>query len=181
MRTKYIVIGVAALVIVGGAFFLLSKPAAQRQNAAQGAQTGTQEAAQQPAGGTGAFTGSLADLLGRGGNWKCTFGAEGTGFSSSGTTYVSGGKIRADFSSKIQQLNQTVDSHMVQDGGYVYVWTSLAPQGFKAKTTLGSKDATTQFGKQGVNIDQKYNYNCSPWTVDASLFALPKGVTFVGQ
>lgn len=183
MPTKYIVIAVAAVVILGGAYFLLSKPASS-QNTAQGTQTGTQAGAQntvQPAGGEGAFSGSLAELIGRGGDWKCTFGAQGNGYSSSGTTYVSGGKMRSDFSSQIQQVKQAVDSHMIQDGGFVYVWTSLAAQGFKAKATLGSKDATAQFGKQGVNIDQKYNYNCSPWKVDASLFALPKGITFVGQ
>ncbi len=180
MPTKYIAIAVAAVVILGGAYFFLSKPASNQQNTAQGIQAGAQNTTQ-PAGGTGAFTGSLAELLGRGGDWKCTFGAQGSGFTSSGTTYISGGKMRSDFSSQIQQVKQTVDSHMIQDGGFVYVWTSLAQQGFKAKTTLGTKDATAQFGAQGVNIDQKYNYNCSAWTVDASMFALPKGITFVGQ
>lgn len=129
----------------------------------------------------GAFTGSLADLLKRTGDWKCTFGTEGTGFSSSGTAYVSGAKIRADFTSQIQQINQTVDSHMIQDDGYVYVWTSLAPQGFKAKTTLGSKDATTQFGAQNINIDQQYQYNCQAWVADTATFTVPTNITFVGQ
>lgn len=180
MPVKNILIGLAVVVILGGAYFLFSKPAAPAQNAAQGNQAAGQNTGQ-AASGNGAFTGSLADLVGRGGDWKCTFGAQGNGYSSTGTTYVSGGKMRSDFSSKIQQVNQTVDSHMIQDGGFVYVWTSLAKQGFKAKATLGTKDASTQFQAQGVNIDQKYNYNCAPWTVDASLFVLPKEVTFVAQ
>lgn len=129
----------------------------------------------------GSFTGSLADLLKRTGDWKCTFGTEGTGFTSSGTAYVSGSKIRADFTSQIKQINQTVDSHMIQDDGYVYVWTSLAPQGFKAKTTLGSTDASKQFTAQNINIDQQYQYNCQAWTADTATFTLPTNVTFVGQ
>lgn len=177
MSTKYILIGLAVVVLLGGGYLLFSNSAAPQQNATQGTQADTT----QDATGNGAFTGSLADLVGRGGDWKCTFGSEGTGFSSSGTSYVSQGKMRADFTSKIEQLKQTVDSHMIQDGGFVYVWTSLAPQGFKAKTTLGTKDSATQFNAQGVNIDQKYAYNCTPWTVDGSLFDLPTGVTFVGQ
>jgi|CXWL01.1.fsa_nt_gi hypothetical protein len=177
MPTKYIAIGAAVIILAGGAYAFLTygKPAAVNQN---GTPTNTANNSQT---GEGAFTGSLAELMGRTGSWKCTFGTEGAGYSSSGTTYVSGGKIRADFTSYISQIKQTIDNHMIQDGGFVYVWTSLAPQGFKAKTTLGTSEATAQFSAQGVNIDQKYNYNCTPWTVDVSLFALPKDVTFVGQ
>ena len=171
MLTKYLAIGAAVIILAGGAyaFFTYGTPTPSAGTAVTENETDA------------AFTGSLADLLARPGDWKCTFGAQGTGFSSSGISYVSAGKMRSDFTSKIEQLKQTVDSHMIQDGGFVYVWTSLAPQGFKAKATLGTKDAATQFGAQGVNIDQKYSYNCTPWKADASLFALPKDVTFVGQ
>lgn len=168
---------VAAVVVLGAAaLYFVMNPGMQ---SGMNADTGS-NAEQKKMSGDGAFSGSLADLLGRGGDWQCTFTSESDVANSSGTVYVSGAKLRGDFASVVPQLNQTIDSHMIQSDGYVYVWTSLTPQGFKAKTTIGTPDGTTQFQGQGVDINQQYNYNCAPWAVDGSKFELPAGVTFAG-
>ncbi len=175
MSTK-IIGGVVALVLVAGgaAYFVMNQPPA---SPAQGGATNTANTSEN---GSGAFQGSLADLMGRGGDWQCTFNVENEVSKSDGTVFVSGEKLRGDFASMVPQLNQTIDSHMIQSEGYVYVWTSLTTQGFKSKATLGTADGTTAFKDQGVDINQQYNYNCSPWTVDVSKFELPAGVTFAG-
>ncbi len=164
---------IAAVVIVGGtaAFFMMN----QQPNT-----EGTEVAQNQATATDGAFSGSLADLMGRGGDWQCTFNVENQVSKSSGTVYVSGEKLRGDFASRVPQLNQTIDSHMVQSGGYVYVWTSMTPQGFKTKSAIGTPDGTTAFNDQGIDINQQYAYTCTPWTADAALFELPAGVTFAG-
>lgn len=166
---------IAAVVVVGGAvgYFLMNQGAAAPGTANEQGTANTQNE-------VGAFSGSLADLLGRGGDWQCTFGVENQVSNSSGTVYVSGSKIRGDFESMVPQLNQTIDSHMIQSDGFVYVWTSLAPQGFKSKATIGTPDGTTAFRDQGIDINQAYDYNCTPWAADASKFELPAGVTFAG-
>ena len=182
MPTKYVAIGVVALIIIAGAFayFSYSKPADSGQ-AATGQENNTADASGTETASAGAFTGSMGDLLGRGGDWKCTFDVTNSGAHSMGTVYVSEKRLRGDFSSTLPQVKQVVDSHMIQDNGFVYVWTSLSSQGFKTKTSLGTEDATTKFNGQGVDINQKYGYNCTPWTVDAAMFTLPASVTFVGN
>jgi hypothetical protein len=170
---------IAAVVVIGGAaaFFMMNQSAGAPVPQAPAGEQGTQSSGESS---EGMFSGSLADLVGRGGNWQCTFNVENEVSKSSGTVYVSGMMLRGDFESVVPQLNQTIDSHMIQKDGSVYVWTSLAPQGFKSAATIGTPDGTTAFRDQGVDINQTYNYNCTPWAVDASQFELPEGITFAG-
>jgi hypothetical protein len=119
-------------------------------------------------------------LTRRGGDWQCTFNVENQISQSSGTVYVSGQTLRGDFASQVPQLNQTIDSHMIQNNGAVYVWTSLSPQGFKTEAAISTPGGAAEFQDQGVDINQTYDYNCMPWTVDNSKFELPAGVTFAG-
>lgn len=164
---------ILAVVVLGGAaaYFVM--------NPGMSVNTGA-EGDEEKMSAEGPFSGSLADLIGRGGDWQCTFTADNQIANSSGTVFISGEKLRGDFASVVPQLNQTIDSHMIQNDGYVYVWTSLTAQGFKAKTTIGTPDGTTAFQGQGVDINQAYDYNCTPWAADASKFELPSGITFAG-
>lgn len=169
---------IAGVVVLGGvAAYIVMNPASLSVMSDTTGESQTEETAGRT---DGMFSGSLADLIGRGGDWQCTFDVASGVANSSGTVYVSGEKLRGDFSSMVPQLNQTIDSHMIQNDGYVYVWTSLTPQGFKAKTTIGTPDGTTAFQGQGVDINQQYDYNCTRWAADASVFELPRGVTFAG-
>ncbi|MBY0539328.1 hypothetical protein K2P56_02760 [Patescibacteria group bacterium] len=177
MSMKLIGIVLAVVVLGGAGAYFVMNPGVSGMSA--NTPTAESDAKDMPSEGT--FSGSLADLIGRGGNWQCTFNVESGVANSSGTVFISGEKLRGDFASVVPQLNQTIDSHMIQSEGYVYVWTSLAPQGFKAKTTIGTPDGTTAFQGQGINIDQQYNYNCTAWVADSSKFELPSGVTFAGS
>lgn len=163
---------IVAVVVLGGAaaFLMMNQGGAPvAQNVEGGGNT------------EGAITGSLSDLLSRGGDWQCTFSVKNEVSESSGTVYVSGQTLRGDFISAVPQLNQDIDSHMIQKDGSVYVWTSLSPQGFKSAATIGTPDGTTAFSQQGIDINQQYAYNCTPWTVDPAQFELPEGITFAGS
>jgi hypothetical protein len=80
----------------------------------------------------------------------------------------------------------TVDSSMlVKDGDeYAYTWTSTSPnQGFKVKNAqpaaANPADTNTQMNATySWNAEQIGDYDCTPWTVDRSLFELPKGLNF---
>jgi hypothetical protein len=66
---------------------------------------------------------------------------------------------------------------MISDGKTMYVWSSALPQGFKMPAPtpgMAPQPDTSQAKIYTQNVD----YNCSPWTADASEFALPAGVTF---
>lgn len=175
MSMKVVGIIVAVVVLGGAAAFLLMPQAGAPTSGASSQNTVAGQNSD------GAITGSLADLLNRGGDWQCIFNVKNEVSESSGTVYVSGQTLRGDFVSAVPQLNQDIDSHMIQKDGSVYVWTSLSPQGFKSAATIGTPDGTTAFSQQGIDINQQYAYNCTPWTVDASQFELPEGITFAGS
>src|SRR5262249_52707139 len=69
-------------------------------------------------------------------------------------------------------------AHMVSDGQYVYVWTSVAPMGFKAKITAGSDASGAASGGQQDFYGQNYDYDCKPWIADESKFLIQSNVTF---
>jgi hypothetical protein len=125
----------------------------------------------------GSFNGSLAELAARGGSWKCTTDITTGPSVTSGVTYSSGGKVRGDFSTKVQGYGN-IDSHMYVDGQDVYTWSSVMKQGIKTKMSpLGAVTQTPTSG-QSVDTNQQYSYDCQPWTADLSLFATPPGITF---
>ncbi len=129
----------------------------------------------------GKFTGSFAQLAMRGGDWKCTVDASSDKSVSSGVTYISGGKMRADFTSAVSGFGNA-ESHVISDGTNVYTWSSLMPQGIKTKVTAQGQGGTQTSGS-GSNQNQSYTYDCQPWSADTSLFAVPTNITFkeVGQ
>lgn len=171
MKTNLILGIVAAIAVIGGGGYYV-------MNMSESAEGGDSNAESAEA---GAFQGSMTALMERGGNWKCTVDAEastGAGQAvSSGVVYVSGDKVRADFTSTVEGYGN-VDSHMIADGTNVYTWTSMMAQGIKTRmTAMGSGGAQTS--GQGFDANQSYSYDCDMTTADASLFVVPKSVTFM--
>lgn len=189
------IIGIAAAVVVigAGAYFLL-KPA--HDSAPTGAHpttesTGTTESGSMgtigttPTGQTttqpasnegGTFSGSIHDLAGRSGSWKCVVQSGTIQSISAGTVHVSGGKVRGDFTSNVSGYG-AMESHMIADGTYVYTWTSAYPTGFKSKMTAAPQGGTQTSG-QGFDANANYRYDCQPETADPSLFVVPANITF---
>lgn len=170
---------VGLVVVLGGGYYLMSAKTAQ---APEG--SGTQTVETTPAvesAQAGKFTGSLTDLATRGGSWKCTVDASTAQSVSAGVTYVSGGKVRGDYTTNVEGYGKA-ESHMIADGEYVYTWSSMMPQGVKTKMVAQGAGGTATSG-QGADANQSYSYDCQPWTADASLLVPPANVTFmtVGQ
>jgi hypothetical protein len=161
------------VVVVGGGYYLMSTNPIQ---APRGTSPQIAETAQ-----AGKFTGSVAELTKRGGSWKCTVDAATAQSISAGVTYVSGNKVRADFTTLVQGYG-SVESHMIADGESVYSWSSMMPQGIKTTMMAQGVGGTATSG-QGGDANQSYSYDCQPWTSDASLLVPPANVTFktVGQ
>lgn len=114
---------------------------------------------------------TLKALLALGVAQKCTF--------DQGTVYMSGGKVRGDFTTTAGA------SHMISMNNTSYIWMDGQTSGFKmafdvnATPAPGGQTPTTQSQTSGgIDMNQQANYNCAAWTADATLFNLPKGVTF---
>ena len=108
-------------------------------------------------------------------NLSCTFSNSTAGQSSTGTVYISGTMMRGDFTSQIKS-STNVQSHMIRSGDQIYVWSGA--QG--AKMAFAGLDASASTQSNGsVNLDQKVNYKCTPWTVDNGQFTPPTNVKFI--
>ena len=123
---------------------------------------------------------SLKDLIALGVSQQCAFSQTVDNSSTSGTVFVGMGKMRGDFVSVAS--GQTVNAHMIADGQYTYTWIDGIAMGFKMsldQTAPASGTGANQTGSPDLN--QKLDYNCSAWTLDASKFTLPAGVTFTAM
>ncbi|HWY79373.1 MAG TPA: hypothetical protein VNW29_03380 [Candidatus Sulfotelmatobacter sp.] len=172
-KKMFIIVVVLVLIVLGGGVFsLLSRSSKNPLKYVQNQMTTSKK--------------SLLDLVTMVGILKCTFSDKTN--NSSGVVYVSGGKMRGDFQS--QDGGKITQSHMINDGSYIYVWTNGVNDGYK--TTLATiKDMLPQSGTSGtnsisqsqtqsgnINFHQQTNYSCNPWSVDTAMFLLPQGVTF---
>lgn len=130
------------------------------------------------------ITGSVFDLMKLGKTLKCTYDMNTEGAALSGTSYISGNRMRGDFESTDPTGNK-IQSHMISDGEWVYTWTSAAPQGFKMKVSDADSEATTPSEStpaESQKLDALKNdldYKCAVWVEDTSLLQVPSDVEFV--
>lgn len=124
-------------------------------------------------------TGSIFDLIKMGSTSKCTFSSNTDTVSTSGTTYISGKQLRGDFD--VVTDGNRMESHMYSDGEWVYTWTSALPQGIKMKLDAAESEKMQQDTQQIKGMEDfqnKFDYKCSKWSADPSIFVLPEGVQF---
>lgn len=163
---KYLIAIIVAVVVVGGGvYYFMSSGSGSGTMATSTKDTISVDQA------TG--TGSLKSLLGMSGSQQCTVSHATASSESSGTVYVSGGKLRGDFSA--QAAGQTFKAHLVVRDGQAHTWIDGVPTGFTASVDTAS--ASSQ--NQSVSVDQDVDYDCQPWSVDQSMFELPTGIEFM--
>ena len=133
----------------------------------------------------GLISGSILDLMKLGKSVKCTYSIDITGNKMDGVSYVSGEKVRGDFNTTGPEDSKT-ESHMISDGGWVYVWNSVMPQGFKMKISdveesvkpESSQDQAPTGNASLDTLQKKFDYKCDNWAPDNSVFDVPTDVTF---
>jgi hypothetical protein len=90
-----------------------------------------------------------------------------TGVKRSGTMYVAEGKMRVNFGT----------SAMIDDGAYLYAWTSGASKGLKLLAS-GSASGSAIAMSGGFDPAYDLSYSCNPWTVNEGLFVPPASISF---
>jgi hypothetical protein len=125
---------------------------------------------------------TLQDLMALGGSQRCTFSYEDSVSKTDGTMYLANGKVRNDMTVIAKVAGNKEDLiHSIVDSGYMYNWTDGESEGMKASLAdVGSGIADVGGGTQtlATSYDGDVNYNCTPWTADASLFTPPATVQF---
>lgn len=168
MKNQKMILGIGAIVIlILGTLFLIPKKSQ--------APTSTIDNSQQPQADDNSKKNTLSGLLAMGKNTECTFSYEVNGVNSQGTIYISGNKMRGDFSTTIKGSAQ--ESSMINDGEYTYFWGSAMPQGVKMKVSADQAKATDET-KKYYDPDRTVDYDCKTWTVKEVYFIPPTNVTF---
>lgn len=179
-KNLYLVIGVVALLLLGGgAYFMMTK-----SSTSQPATTAPAPAtsSSQPA----TALKSLKDLFLSGVAQKCTFTDKTENMESDGVTYISGGKMRGDFNSKVEGKMMT--SHMIVDGKTSYIWSddqtngvkmSFDPKTFETESASNTTSNASVQKEETVDVNKELDYKCSSWGVDNSLFTPPAKVKFI--
>lgn len=138
------------------------------------------------------FSGSIKDFLGQGKNVKCTFSSKDEDVKMEALTYVSGDKVRSDTtvtSTDNEGTEMVTESHTILKDNYMYVWSDLMEKGMKMNLTDMEKmneesDEPDTYGdyRDMINkdqIDQDFNYKCTPWIPDNSKFDIPIDIEFM--
>ena len=169
-NSKVIAVVVILLILLGlGGYFMFGKSKTPEKTT-QTSQTPAKSA--QPATNT-----TLAGLIAMGQNLRCTFSTNGaSGASTKGTFYVSKGNVKGDITMKTPDGKESQMS-IIRMGDTNYIWGSALPTGIKMTLAIDKLTSGAQ-ASQYANVNQKTDYNCIPWNVDASLFTPPANVKF---
>lgn len=175
MNIFYALIGL--LIIGGGGWYVMQmQNAPVSETTQEGVAMENMQASETPSNETQNFSGSMQELMARGGSWTCDVTSTAGGITSSGTTYAANGMVRSDFTSNIPQVGN-IESHMIVRDGLAYTWTSMMNQGFKFPISKGEGEAEVS-AEVAAQVNQDYDFSCRAWSADASKFALPAGIVF---
>ena len=125
--------------------------------------------------------GGLFDLLKAGTTQKCTFNMKANEVATSGTTYIADSKMKGDFTITMTD-GKNIDSHMIMDGGYLYTWTSQAPQGVKIKIDTADATKLQEDFNKSMNLkdfQDTYDFKCGDWVVGSDTFSIPTDIKFM--
>ncbi|MEK7514892.1 MAG: hypothetical protein AAB608_00725 [Patescibacteria group bacterium] len=112
---------------------------------------------------------TLRALLGNTTPQKCVYAIPESPADETATAYIANGKLRLDVSS-------AEGVHSIMRDNVVYVWRDGAREGMRINAQAPTE--TQKVDSQNVGLDESVKASCEDWRVDASLFELPKGVTF---
>ncbi len=132
------------------------------------------------------FSGTFGEALTRGQALTCSWLASeetaGSIQEGRGTFYTDGvsrGRSEATFiidGSPVPTEGLFIDNN-------VYYWQTVGGTtlGFKLPETTfdGTSSLTPEEQASAIDIRSRYDFDCSPWTVDNSMFELPDGVEFI--
>lgn len=124
------------------------------------------------------INGSIADLIKLGKNYRCEM-QSGDDQIVSGTNYIAGDKLRADY--KIKMEGQVYNGHSINLPDMMYAWIDEMP----AQATKVKMSDFEKYQSEGEDnsaaadaYDTKYSYKCFRWTPDQSQFTPPTNVKF---
>ena len=172
-RLPVIAAVIAVIIIIAAAAVFTKSKKSQTPSQETSVTQKTEEESQETAN-----KGSIKDLIGLEKNATCTITYPISDGTAAGTVYITSDKrIRGDFTTNVE--GKDIDSHMIAEGGWNYIWSSASPQGTKMKIDENAPSPTPGPQSQSVDVNSQVDYQCSNWSVDNSKFVPPSNIQFL--
>lgn len=121
-------------------------------------------------------TGTIKSILEGGKTLKCAVDYSQEENGGKGTVYVAGKKMRADLISDLE--GKTMESHVIYDENYSYIWSSNQADGVKMKITEEDLKESEEFKNESIDLEKEGKIQCSPWVSDNAKFNPPSNIKF---
>lgn len=176
MNKKTLIVGVILLLLLVGGTLIFSKKTVAPQK-----EKGTAMMKQNVSPKNESTMMSLSELLTSGKTQSCSYDyTDETSGKMSGNVFLSGGKMRSDYSITDKAGTETTGS-IINDGTNLYIWSSAMSEGLKmAVSEEMKKDMANSQGEAAkyVDMNKKINYHCDAWTLNTTSFTPPTNVKF---
>ncbi|HLB51833.1 hypothetical protein A3F07_04315 [candidate division WWE3 bacterium RIFCSPHIGHO2_12_FULL_38_15] len=134
-------------------------------------------------------SGSLLDMMKLNKKLTCNYTGKDDNGKTTFTTemFVSGNKVRNNVR-MTDNLDKTLESYMVSDGEWFYIWSNASDQGTKMKISEMEnimQETTKDINNQPTNnvdlnkVSEKFDFSCNTWNPDMSMFEVPSDITFI--
>lgn len=128
---------------------------------------------------------SLKELITKNIAQKCTWTISSPEGDSVGEILVKGNKFKQTI--KIKNPMGETQFNGISDGEWMYTWSNDSTSGnmaFKMKLEEALKpvetdDSQNVSGSNQIDLDQEYNYNCQPATINEADLTPPKDIEFI--
>lgn len=117
---------------------------------------------------------SLIDLMRENQNLTCTYSGEDIG---SGTVYLSSGRVRGEF--EIETDEGVIDSNIISVDQKIYVWSDDSEQGVTFSVEEIEDVNEEEQRPNTVDLEEKFDYQCSRWSVNEDFFVPPADIEFI--
>lgn len=120
---------------------------------------------------------SMKQLLGLGKSVSCEMNTNDDQGITTGKINISGQKMMGSFEITDKD-GKMMNSHMVNDGEFTYMWSSATPQGTKIKNDAVTPAKSGQ-AQNNFDEDKEVDMDCSDWTPSTGSFTAPRDVEFL--
>lgn len=183
---KIVVLCVVVIAIAAAAWYVKSNSAEENIEPASAVNQNSPETINKTDSDTLTGVGSFAALLGLGQNITCDYSFSDEVGAGTGTGYFAGERMRVD--STMTTNDGVFDSHMINDGDFIYTWTSTSEGDFAVKIPIPEESADVDDSDYSYmdgdesgqfDVDQQVEYDCDRWSVDGSVFVPPVDIEFM--
>ncbi len=181
MNKNIVIGGIGALVVIAVTYFFIFNKAEAPSVESEGEDTSAEIQETKVEQGVSTFM----SLFTKTETMKCTYSTDAIGGDSiptNGVIYTAGGRVSVK--TTMIQNNEEMTFNTIDDGTNNYSWGQSTEGTFAIKTkhlepTTEAETVEPENNPASFDYNQEVEYDCTPWTVDDSVFVPPSDIVFM--